>query len=67
MNAVKTELSNMVGSGVIRTVTEPTDCCAAKILVIMKTGAVCICVALKQLIIAVQCEHYIVPLQEDST
>ena len=40
MDAVKAELNNMVESGVIRSVTKPTDWCAAMVPVIKKTGAV---------------------------
>jgi len=54
MDAVKAELNNMVESGVIRYVTEPTDWCAAMVPVVKKTGAVRICVDLKQLNTAVQ-------------
>ena len=58
MDAVKAELNNMVESGVIRSVIEPTDWCAAMVPVIKKTGAVRICVALNQLDTAVRREHH---------
>ena len=65
MDAVKAELNNMVESGVIRSVTEPTDWCAAVVPVIKKTGAVRICVDLKQLNTAVRREHHMLPSLED--
>ena len=65
MDAVKAELNNMVESGVIRYVTEPTDWCAAMVPVIKKTGAVRICVDVKQLNTAVRCEHHMLPSLED--
>ncbi|KAK2173586.1 hypothetical protein NP493_866g01020 [Ridgeia piscesae] len=65
MDAVKAELNNMVESGVIRSVTEPTDWCAAMVPVIKKTGAVRICVDLKQLNTAVRREHHMLPSLED--
>ena len=58
MDAVKAELNNMLESGMIRSVTEPTDWCAAMVPIIKKTGAVRICVNLKQLNIAVRREHH---------
>ena len=65
MDAVKAELNNMVESGVIRSVTEPTDWCAAMVSVTKKTGAVRICVDLKQLNTAVRREHHMLPSLED--
>ncbi|KAK2185881.1 hypothetical protein NP493_220g03035 [Ridgeia piscesae] len=65
MDAVKAELNNMVESGVIRSVTEPTDWCAAMVPVIKKPGTVRICVDLKQLNIAVRREHHMLPSLED--
>ena len=65
MDAVKAELNNMVESGVIRSVTDPTDWCAAMVPVIKKTGAVRICVDLKQLNTAVRREHHMLPSLED--
>ena len=65
MNAVKAELNNMVESGVIRYVTDPTDWCAAVVPVIKKTGAVRICVDVKQLNTAVRREHHMLPSLED--
>ena len=65
MDAVKEELNNMVESGVIRSVTEPTDWCAAMVPVIKKTGTVRICVDLKQLNTAVRREHHMLPSLED--
>ena len=59
------ELNNMVESGEIRSVTEPTDWCAAMVPVIKKTGAVRICVDLKQLNAAVRREHHMLPSLED--
>ena len=59
IDAVKADLNNMVESGVIRSVTEPTDWCAAMVPFIKKTGAVRICVDLKQLNTAVRREHHI--------
>ena len=59
------ELNNMVESGEIRYVTEPTDWCAAMVPVIKKTGAVRICVDLKQLNTAVRREHHILHSLED--
>ena len=59
MDAVKAEFNNMVESGVIRYVTQPTDWCAAMVPDIKKTGAVRICVDLKQLNTAVRREHHI--------
>ena len=64
MDAVKAELNNMVESGVIRSVTEPTDWCAAMVPVIKKIGAVHICVDLKQLNTAVRREHHTLPSLE---
>ena len=58
-DAVKAERNNMVESGVIRSVTEPTDWCAAMVPVIKKTGAVRICVDLKQLNTSVRREHHL--------
>ena len=58
IDAVKADLNNMVESGVIRSVTEPTDWCAAMVPFIKKTGAVHICVDLKQLNTAVRREHH---------
>ena len=55
----------MVESGVIRSVTEPTDWCAAMVPVIKKTGAVHICVDLKQLNAAVRRGHHMLPSLED--
>ena len=66
VDAVKAELNNMVESGVIRSVSEPTDWCAAMFPVIKKTGAVRICVDLKQLNTAVRREHHMLPSLEDS-
>ena len=65
MDAVKAELNNTVESGVIRSVTEPTDWCAAMVPVIKKTGAMRICVDLKQLNTAVRREHHMLPSLED--
>ena len=65
MGAVKAELHRMVTSGVIRAVTEPTDWCSAMVPVIKKTGAVRICVDLKQLNTAVGREHFMLPSLED--
>ena len=65
MGAVKAELDRMVTSGVIRAVTEPTDWCSAMVPVIKKTGAVRICVDLKQLNTAVRREHFMFPSLED--
>ena len=65
MDAVKAELNNMVESGVIRYVTEPMDWCAAMVPVITKTGAVRICVDLKQLNTAVRRERHMLPSLED--
>ena len=65
MDAVKAELNNMVESGVIRYVTEPTDWWAAMVPVIKKTGAVRICVDLKQLNTAVRREHHMLPSLKD--
>ena len=65
MGAVKAELDRMVTSGVIRAVTEPTDWCSAMVPVIKKTGAVRICVDLKQLNTAVRREHFMLPSLED--
>ena len=62
IDAVNAELSNMVESGVIRSVTEPTDWYAAIVPVIKKTGAVRICVDLKQLNTAVR---HMLPSLED--
>ena len=59
------ELNNMVESGEIRYVTEPTDWCAAMVPVIKKTGAVRICVDLKQLNTAVRREHHMLHSLED--
>ena len=64
MDAVKAELNNMVESGVIRSVTEPTDWCAAMVPVIKKTGTVRICVDLKQLNTAVRRKHHMLPSLE---
>ena len=55
----------MVESGVIRSVTEPTDWCAAMVPVIKKTGALRICVDLKQLNTAVRREHHMLSSLED--
>ena len=55
----------MVESGLIRPVTEPTDWCAATVPMFKKTGAVRICVDLKQLNTAVRCEHHMLPSLED--
>ncbi len=49
----------------IRSVTEPTDWCAAMVPVIKKTGAVRICVDLKQLNAAVRRERHMLPSLED--
>ena len=57
IDAVKAELNNTVEAGVIRSVTEPTDWCAAMVPVVKKTRAVRICVDLKQLNTAVRREH----------
>ncbi|KAI0227796.1 hypothetical protein LSAT2_021716, partial [Lamellibrachia satsuma] len=60
-SAVKAELDRVVTSGV----TEPTDWCSAMVPVIKKTGAVRICVDLKQLNMAVRREHFMLPSLED--
>ena len=65
MDAVKAARNNMFESGVIRYVTEPTDWCAAMVPVITKTGAVRICVDVKQLNTAVRREHHMLPSLED--
>ena len=65
MDAVKAELNRMVASGVIREVTEPTDWCSAMVPVVKKTGAVRICVDLKQLNKAVRREHLMLPSLDD--
>ena len=65
MDAVKAVLNNMVESGVIRSVTEPTDWCAAMVPVIKKTGAVHIYVDTKQLNTAVRREHHMLPSLDD--
>ena len=64
-DAVKAELNRMVASGVIREVTEPTDWCSAMVPVVKKTGAVRICVDLKQLNKAVRREHLMLPSLDD--
>ena len=65
MDAVKAELNNMVESGVIRSVTEPTDWCAAVVAVIKNTGVMRICVDLKQLNTVVRREHHMLPWLEE--
>ena len=52
-------------SGVIRAVTEPTDWCSAMVPVIKKTGAVRICIDLKQYNTAVRRDHFMLPSLED--
>ena len=59
------ELNNMIESGEIRYVTEPTDWCAAMVPVIKKTGALRICVDLKQLNTAVRREHHMLHSLKD--
>ncbi|KAI0226278.1 hypothetical protein LSAT2_023096 [Lamellibrachia satsuma] len=65
MGAVKAELDRMVTSGVIRAVTEPTDWCSAMVPVIKKTGAVRICIDLKQHNTADRRDHFMFPSLED--
>ena len=55
----------MLNNCVTRSVTDPTDWCAAMVPIIKKTGAVRICVDLKQLNTTVRREHHIFPSLED--
>ena len=64
-DGVKAELQRMLDNGVIRQVTEPTDWCAAIVAVPKSSGALRICVDLKQLNKAVRREHYTLPSLED--
>jgi hypothetical protein len=63
--AVKSELEQMEKSGIIRSVTEPTDWCSPMVAVKKKSGDVRICVDLKQLNKAVCREHYTLPSLDD--
>ena len=65
MGAVKAGFERMVTSGVIRAVTEHTDWCLVMVPVIKNTGAVRICVDLKQLNTAVRRELFMLPSLED--
>ena len=65
MDAVRAELTNMVESGVIKSMTEQTDWCAAMVPVIKKHRAVRISVDLKQLNTTVRREHHMLPSRED--
>ena len=66
MDAFKADLNNMFESGVIGSVTVPTDWCAVMVPVIKETGAMRICVDLKQLNTTVRREHHIMlPSLED--
>ena len=64
-DAVKSELERMEKTGVIRSVTEPTDWCSPMVAVKKKSGDVRICVDLKHLNKAVCREHYTLPSLDD--
>ena len=65
MDAVETELKRMLDDGVIREVTQPTDWCSPMVPVVKPSGALRICVDLKQLNKAVRREHYNLPSLDD--
>ena len=65
MDAVEAELKHMLADGVIREVTQPTDWCAPMVPVVKPSGAIRICVDLKQLNKAVRREHFNLPMLDD--
>eukprot|EP00117_Sycon_ciliatum_P032596 scpid32291/ scgid25245/ Transposon Ty3-G Gag-Pol polyprotein; Gag3-Pol3; Transposon Ty3-1 TYA-TYB polyprotein; Capsid protein; p24; Spacer peptide p3; Nucleocapsid protein p11; Ty3 protease; p16; Spacer peptide J; Reverse transcriptase/ribonuclease H; p55; Integrase p61; Integrase p58 len=66
LQKVKKELTNMVDSGIITPVTEPTEWCAPMVAVRKKNGDVRICVDLKRLNTGVKRETFVLPTVEET-